>query len=398
MKWLWVIFVMGRGFFFSSEVCAQTDHEEDYDTAIVTRVMEMVRQHYVDPARTNYRVLTYGALEGVLDSLDPHSQFLTPDLYRALQKETEGQFEGIGLTLGLKEGKITIITPADDSPAAKAGLAAGDKILAIDGQVTESLSVWEVANRLRGPEGSTVKLKVLRIKTQQIEEFTLQRAVVKSQSVKESNLLDAKLTGNQPIGYLRLTQFNEGTGEDFEKALIRLEAQKMKGLILDLRNNPGGLLDTAVEVAGKFIAPNEVVVSTEGRSDQSRAIFRSEEGEKHVSYPIVVLINTGSASGAEIVAGALKDWKKAILIGETTFGKGSVQSLFPLPDGSAIRLTTAYYYTPQHKLIHERGIAPDITVVKDSEILPRAINLLKGVLIYSDYLINHSIAATNRSH
>ena len=395
MKPFYVNLIIGGSFFFSKLLFAQTDRGENYDPATISRVIEMVRQHYVAPEKTDYRNLTYGALEGLLDSLDPHSQFLTPDHYRALQNETEGQFVGIGLTLGLKEDTVTIVAPAEDSPGAKAGLMAGDKILQVNNKSTESMNLMDVANQLRGKEGSTVTLKVLRAKTQQIEDFTLQRAVVKSQSIREANLLPPNLTGNLAIGYIRLTQFNDLTGRDFEKALKTLELQKMKGLILDLRNNPGGLLEAAVEVAGKFIEFNEVIVITQGRSDQSEAILRSEEGEKHRGYPIVVLINTGSASGAEIVAGALKDFKKAILIGETSFGKGSVQSLFPLPDGSALRLTTAYYYTPKHQLIHERGIAPDITVVENSEVLPRAINLLKGILIYSGYTTNNVVLSTN---
>lgn len=397
MRRYWLICGLGALFFTKGEglLLAQTRQEELYDDSMVLRVMEMIQAHYVDPKKTDYRNLTYGALEGLLDSLDPHSQFLTPDHYRALQNQTEGQFVGIGLTLGLKEGTVTIVAPADDSPGAKAGLVSGDKILRVDDKSTESMNLMDVANRLRGKEGTPVKLTILRDKTEQIEEFTLQRAVVKSQSIREVNLLSPDLTDRYAIGYIRLTQFNDLTGRDFEKALKTLELRKMQGLILDLRNNPGGLLEAAVEVAGKFIDPNEVIVITQGRSDQNQAILRSTEGEKHAGYPIVILINTGSASGAEIVAGALKDWKKAVLIGETSFGKGSVQSLFPLPDGSALRLTTAYYYTPQHQLIHERGITPDITVVEDSEILPRAINLLKGILIYSDYLTNSVVSASH---
>lgn len=389
---VWVLFAKS-----SSEALAQDNRRESYDISTITRVMEMVRQHYVDPQKTDARTLTYGALQGLLDSLDPHSQFLSPELYRALLKETEGQFTGIGLTLGLKEGEITIITPADDSPAARAGLMAGDIILQVDGKSTETMSLTEVASRLRGKEGSLITLRILRKKTQQVEDYTLRRAVIKVQSVRESSLLSSELTGEQAIGYIRIAQFSETTGNDFEKALKNLESQKMKALILDLRNNPGGLLETSVEVAGKFIASDQVIVSTEGRSDQSEAVLRSPPGEKHTGYPIAVLINAGTASGGEIVAGALRDWNQAILVGETTFGKGSVQSLFPLPDGSALRLTTAYYYTPRHELIHERGIAPDITVTEETEVLPRAVNLLKGVLIYSDYITNRLASATNNN-
>ncbi|MEZ5405735.1 MAG: S41 family peptidase [Verrucomicrobiia bacterium] len=388
---IWIV----AGILFMKSSDALWSQEDRNDMATFSRVMEMVRQHYVDPQKTDSRTLTYGALQGLLDALDSHSQFLTPELYRDLQRETEGQFVGIGLTLGLKDGETTIITPADGSPGAKAGLMAGDKLLQVDGRSTETMSLTEVASRLRGKEGSLITLRVLRKKTQQIEDYTLRRAVIKVQSVREASLLSNELAGVQAIGYIRVAQFSESTGDDFESALKKLESQKIKALILDLRNNPGGLLETAVEVAGKFIAPDQVIVSTEGRSDQSRVILKSAQEEKHRGYPIAILVNTGTASGGEIVAAALRDWHQAILVGETTFGKGSVQSLFPLPDGSALRLTTAYYYTPRHELIQERGVTPDITVVEDSEILPRAVNVLKGILIYSDYAAKQLLPATN---
>ena len=337
---------------------ASDDKEKDSayaNVALLTRVMEIVRKDYVDGGGTSYKQLTYSALKGMLNSLDPHSQFMQPDSFDDMRSETEGQFGGIGIQIGMKDNIITIIAPMEDTPGWKAGLMPGDKIIAVDGTSTDKLTLPDAVKLLRGKPGSAVTLRILRSKLKEVKDVKITREIIKIDSVKDAKMLDNK------VGYIRVTQFNGPTNEEFEKGLQTLEKQGMEALIIDLRNNPGGLLESAVEVAGKFLPRNEMIVYTEGRQVE-RHIYSAKGNERHPNYPIVVLINGGSASGSEIVAGALQDLKRAVIVGETSFGKGSVQSVLPLPDGSAIRLTTAKYYTPGRKVIHEKGVTPDIIV------------------------------------
>jgi carboxyl-terminal processing protease len=282
-----------------------------------------------------------------------------------LKSDTEGQFGGIGIVVEMGKDKLlTVIAPMEDSPGYRAGILPHDQILKIDGRNTEKLGLEEAVERLRGDPGTEVSITMRRPSTGQIKDYKLTRAIVKVDTIEDANdkhsfpLLDNK------IGYVRITQFGEKTSGDLEKALRTLTDEGMKALILDLRNNPGGLLDQAEQVCEKFLPRNQLIVSTEGRGNASTTYHANGHG-KRIDLPMVILVNGGSASAAEIVAGCLQDLQPithAIVLGEQTFGKGSVQSILPLSDGSALRLTTARYYTPSHKVIHEHGITPDIVV------------------------------------
>jgi carboxyl-terminal processing protease len=351
-----------------SDATGKAENENPYaQMELLTKVMELIRKDYVDADKTSYTNLTQGALRGMLNSLDPHSQFMDQQAYKGLEEETEGKFGGIGIQIGLsKEGFLTAIAPMEDSPAAKAGILPGDRIVKIAGRPTEKMSLDEAIKNLRGDPGTKVTLTIFRAKTQdpalRFKDYTLTRAEIKVDSVKDAKIL------TDGIGYIRVTQFGKHTVDDFEKALDKLSKQGMDALVLDLRNNPGGLLEAARGVASKFIPAGQIIVSTEGRdSSRNPPPYRSDREKKWLNLPVVVLVNGGSASGSEIVAGALQDLRRAVLVGETTFGKGSVQSILSLGDGTALRLTTAKYYTPSHKVIHEHGITPDIEVILTEE-------------------------------
>jgi len=353
------LFVAAR--IYSQATAAKADKDNPYtQLELMTKVMELIRKDYVDGEKTSYKELSYGALKGMLSSLDPHSQFMEPTVYQDMKEDTEGKFGGLGIVISMsKEGFLTVVAPMEDTPGAKAGLMPNDRIIKIDGKPTDKMALPEAVRNLRGDPGSKVTITVFRAKakdpSEKIKDYTIERAEIKVESVKDAKMIE------DGIGYVRITQFNEPTADEFEKALVKLEAKGMDALILDLRNNPGGLLEAARKVASKFVTAGELIVSTEGRDPTQKLVYRSDRGKKR-NYPVVVLVNNGSASGSEIVAGALQDLKRAVLVGETTFGKGSVQSVLPLPDGSAVRLTTAKYYTPGHAVIHERGITPDILV------------------------------------
>ena len=312
----------------------------------------------------------------------------------------------------MKNGLPTVITAMEDTPAARAGILSGDQILKINGASTERMDLQDAINILRGPAGRRVTLTLLRPSTKEIKDYTLDRVEIKVRSVKEARLLDEELTGPFRIAYVRLIQFNEPTAEELSKALDELQKAGMQALILDLRNNPGGLLNSAVDVCGQFLPPKSKVVSTQGRMASQQHDYSTSGAKKdRPNFPVALLINEGSASGAEIVAGALKDLHRAILVGETTFGKGSVQNVMQLPDGSAVRFTTAKYYTPSRQVIQGNGVAPNIRVAvtaeqeralfalrnaenvkpeeekniiktKDPQLL-RAIDALKGLMIYA---------------
>ncbi len=345
-----------------SEASTKQDKDNPYaQMELMTQVMELVRKEYVDGNAVSYRDLTYGALKGMVNSLDPHSQFMEPQAYEDMKEDTEGKFGGIGIVISMsKEGFLTVVTPMEDTPGAKAGLLPGDRIIKINGKVTEKMGLQDAVRQLRGDPGTKVTITMFRSKAKdpgdKVKDYTIERAEIKVDSVK-----DAKILGDG-IGYVRITQFNDPTADEFEKALTKLEGQGMDALIIDLRNNPGGLLESARRIASEFIPAGELIVSTEGRDPAQKVVYRSERGKKRLTYPVVLLVNAGSASGSEIVAGALQDLRRAVLVGETTFGKGSVQSILQLKDGSAVRLTTAKYYTPSHKVIHEHGVTPDIMV------------------------------------
>jgi carboxyl-terminal processing protease len=392
---------------------AKSEEDNGYaQISIFAKALELIRQDYVDDNKTSYHDLINAAMKGMLSSLDPHSQFMNPDDFRDMQDDTRSRFNGLGIEVSMKNGLPTVIAAMEDTPAAKAGVLSGDQILRINGISTERMDLQDAINVLRGPAGAKITLTLLRPSTKEIKEYTLQRAEIKIQSVKGARLLDPEFTGPFKIGYIRLVQFNEPTADELSKALDELQKQGMQALILDLRNNPGGLLNSAVDVCAQFLPPNTKVVSTQGRvASQQHDYSTSGAKKERPGFPMVVLINEGSASGAEIVAGALKDLHRAVLVGETTFGKGSVQNVMQLPDGSAVRFTTAKYYTPSKQVIQGNGVTPNIRVAvtadqerslsalrntgnmkpedekniikaRDPQML-RAIDALKGVMIYA---------------
>src|SRR5256886_3113129 len=348
---------------------AENDPDSGYaQIAVFAKAIQLLRQDYVDDNKTSYHDLVYAAMKGMLASLDPHSQFMEPDDFRDMQDDTRSRFNGLGIEVSSKNGVLTVVTPMEDTPAAKAGILAGDQILKINGTPTDRLELQQAVNLLRGKPGQKANRTILRPSTKEIKDYVLERAEVKVQSVKNAHLIDQELTGPFKVGYIRIVQFNEPTVEELARALDDLQKRGMQALILDLRNNPGGLLNSAVDVCGQFLPPNTTVVSTQGRAaSQEREYTTSVTAKERPRFPLAVLINEGSASGAEIVSGALKDLKRAILVGETTFGKGSVQNVLQLPDGSALRFTTAKYYTPGKQVIHGNGVTPTIPVPMTAE-------------------------------
>lgn len=315
-------------------------------------VLTQVKKHYVEETPT--KDLIHGAVRGMLATLDPHSSYMTPDMYKEMQVETRGEFGGLGIQIGVKNRRITVIAPIEDTPAYAAGIQSGDVIIKVDDAPTKDLTLMEAVQKMRGPKGTKVTLTVERESSKTPLQFTLIRDTIKIQSVR-SRVLDER------IGYVRISQFQEATAEDLGGKLAELKEKNIQGLILDLRNNPGGLLSAAVGVSEQFLESDKLVVSIkgrDGRKDEYRARLQSE----HYEYPMIVMVNQGSASASEIVAAAMQDWGKAVIIGMTTFGKGSVQTILPLSDGSGLRLTTAKYYTPRGESIHNVGVKPDIVV------------------------------------
>ena len=325
------------------------------DLKVFTEVLGLVQKEYVE--ETNSKDLVYGAIKGMLETLDPHSAFMTPAMYKEMQEETRGRFEGIGIEITIREGVLTVVSAIEDTPAFKAGILAGDQILKIEGEPTKNLTLMDSVKRLRGPKGTKVTITIMREGFAKPRDFTLVREIIPVRSVRYELL-------EKHYGYIRLSQFQEKTDSEFEKAMKALEEENkgaLKGLILDLRNNPGGLLDQAVKVANHFIESG-LIVSVRGKREDQRMKFQAHPEGTINHSPLVVLVNGGSASGSEIVAGAIQDHGRGILIGTQTFGKGSVQTIFPLKDGSGLRLTTARYYTPNGRSIQARGIVPDIVV------------------------------------
>jgi carboxyl-terminal processing protease len=397
---------------FTSRAAADSDDAGYENLTVFTRALQLIRQDYVDANRIGYRDLTYSALRGMLGSLDPHSQFMEPTDFREMQNETRSEFGGLGIVVSTKDGVLTVVSPMEDSPGFRAGISPGDQILRINGTTTEKMSLQDAINLLRGDPGQKATLTIFRPSTKETRDYPLQREVIKVASVKDAKILDQSITGNFKIGYVRITQFNEPTAQELDQKLNELQAQGIQALIVDLRYNPGGLLMSAVDVCGLFLPPKTMVVYTEGRdASQRREYFTSKNEKQRPNFPVVLLVNNGSASGSEIVAGALKDLNRAILVGDTTFGKGSVQSVIQLPDGAALRLTTAKYYTPSKQVIHEKGITPNIkaSLTADQERalllrhrdgllspdeqkfvddqkdpqLDRALDALKGAMIYN---------------
>ena len=342
---------------------AADDRDDPYQQLeLFTRVLERVRKDYVDGENLTYQDLIQGALKGMLSTLDPHSEFMTVSKFNELKEDTEGSYGGVGLQVHLKDGMLTVIAPMEDTPAFEAGILPGDQILRIDGKSTERLGMGDAVKLLRGEKASKVTLSILRPSLSEPKDFVLAREDIRVYTVKDRDNRREFPLGTDRLGYVRITQFAEKTDDELESALAKLEKQGLEGLVLDLRGNPGGLLDQAVAVSEKFLPKGRPIVSTEGRNRAADQQRKASGKGKVRSHPLVVLINGGSASASEIVAGCLQDLERAVVIGEQSFGKGSVQNILPLNDGSALRLTTAKYYTPSHKVIHERGISPNIVV------------------------------------
>jgi carboxyl-terminal processing protease len=318
-------------------------------------VLEMVRDHYVD-AEIDYEKLTQAAIDGMLRSLDPHSELLVQAKYEDLQSHTRQEYGGIGIQIERRDERITVIAPIAGTPGEEAGIMPGDQIIMVGDRNTEKMNLEEIVKLLRGKPKAPVTLTLHRPQTGEMLEKTIVREVIQVESVRNARLLEDQ------IGYIQITQFGERTGAEFLTAVESLENQGMRGLVLDLRNNPGGLLTASVDVAQIFFDRNELVVYTQGRDARSRHDIRAKRNTRDRKYPIAVLINSGSASASEIVAGALQDTRRAVVVGETSFGKGSVQSILPLRNNEALRLTTAKYYTPGGRVIHENGVQPDIIV------------------------------------
>ncbi len=331
-------------------VNAQGSYE---DLKTFTEVMTLIKKNYVDEVKT--KDLITGAIKGMVSSLDPHSGYMPPEAFKDLQVETKGEFGGLGIQIGLKDSLLTVIAPIDDTPAYRAGIKAGDKIIKIAGESTKDMELESAVAKMRGPKGTSIVLTIFREGWTEPKDFSIVRDIIKIKSVKPKMI-------ESSIGYIKLSQFQESTSDDLTAALASLKKKGMASIILDLRNDPGGLLNSAVDVAEQFLPPKKLVVYIKGRTGEK--IEYNTEGDKpyFTDMPMVVLVNQGSASASEIVAGALKDWKRAIIIGTQTFGKGSVQSLIPLSDGSGLRLTTAKYYTPNGTSIQNIGITPDIVV------------------------------------
>lgn len=383
---------------------------------LLTRAMEMIRQNYVDESRVTFAELVEGALEGMLQRLDPHCEYMGRTLFEDLQREHSDTSEGVGMTVALREGVLTLVTVREDGPAGRAGVLAGDQIVRINDILTDSVGVAEAMQLLEGKAGEELRLTVRRPGTRQFLEFRLTRETLTESSVHDAMLLTPKLAGEARVGYVRLSQFTQATARDLAAALDELEKAGLQALVLDLRNNPGGLLDSAVAVCGEFLPEGTVVVTTEGRiAAQNPPPYRTpdRDGRPPRRFPVAVLINHASASASEIVAGALQDLKRALVVGTTSFGKGSVQSILPMKNGAAMRLTTAKYYTPSHRTIHEHGVTPDIvsSLTPDEEAkvarwrlrhgtgeaaaieiaalgdrqLERAVDALKGVLVFGAF-------------
>ena len=417
--------VIGARIYLGSAHAADEKDSPDANLERFADVLEKVRSSYVDGSNMTYHTLIYSALKGMVGSLDPHSEFMDAEDYQQLQDDTEGQFGGLGLVVALKDGFVTVVAPMDDTPGSRAGILSGDRIIKVEGQSVEKVPLPDVVKQLRGKPGTLVSVTIERPPSGVIKNYTLRRAVINMDMVKDINGKKEFPLGADKIGYIRITQFGDQTGDELEAALQKLKKQGMKALIIDLRWNPGGLLDEAVNVCEKFLPRGQLVVTTEGRDPKENSVRRADgHGDELNGMPIVVLVNLGSASAAEIVTGCLQDLHRAFILGEKTFGKGSVQSIFPLDDGSALKLTVAKYYTPSHKVIHEHGITPDSLVpMSDEEAadliikrspggleslgkkdrervensrdvqLDRAEDLLKGILLYSELSKPEKVAA-----
>ncbi|MCK4851768.1 MAG: S41 family peptidase [Candidatus Omnitrophica bacterium] len=316
--------------------------------------LTLISTDYVEPVKV--KDLIYGAIRGMTGTLDGYSQFLDPESFKEITEEAKGEFGGVGIEIGIREGILTVIAPIEDTPAFTAGIKAGDRIVRIDGEAVRDMMLDNAVKMLRGEPGTKVNITVLREGVDNALDLEITRAVIKLKSITDAGILEGE------IGYIKLIEFQQRTPEDLKRSMEMLAGKGAKSVILDLRNNPGGLLDAAVEAADYFLEPGRMIVYTEGRDPEKRVEFRSEREPVFPGLNMIVLVDRGSASASEILAGAIKDNKRGVIVGVPTFGKGSVQTVVPLNDGSAIRITTAAYFTPSGKNLRDKGIDPDIHV------------------------------------
>ena len=341
-----------------TSVFSKNDIYEKID--LFGEVIENIKKEYVDDV--NQSEMMDSAINGVLQSLDPYSAYMSPELFKEMQTDTRGEFGGLGIEIGMEAGVVKVIAPIDDTPAEKAGIKAGDYIVKIGSEQVQGKSLMEAVKLMRGPVGTSVKLTVRRKNVKKPLEFNITRKIIEIQSVS-SEIISKK----KNIGYVRLKSFNENSDNQFLKSIRKFEKnKKVIGYVIDLRNNPGGLLTQAINITDFFLEDGEIV-STKGRKVSETRKFFAKKGDETQGKPIVVLINNGSASASEIFAGALKDHKRAIILGENSYGKGSVQSIIPLRNGGGMRLTISKYYLPSGKSISEVGVTPDIFVEEFGE-------------------------------
>ena len=347
-----------------STVCYSLENDRYKNLELFQKVLHFIEQNYVEEVKND--TLIRGAIKGMMETLDPHSNFLPPDIFKDIKIDTSGKFGGVGFEITVQDNILTVVAPIDDTPAWRAGLKSGDRIVRIEGESTKGLSLVEAVAKMRGKKGSSVKLTIYRTGFDKFKDITLTRELIKIRSVK-SELLE------NGYGYVRLTQFNESAASDVKEAVDAMNKKTpLKGLVFDLRTNPGGLLDQAVDISSLFI--NEgVIVSTIGRNKSQKEVKHAKPGMAFKDFPVAILVNSSTASAAEIVAGALQDHKRAVVMGQPTFGKGSVQSVIELGNDMGLKLTIARYYTPSGRSIQEKGVMPDILLDEyDPKLLAKA--------------------------
>lgn len=328
--------------------------EKSYEKLkIFTDILKIVETNYVEEIDVDE--LYNGAIWGMLRNLDAHSSYMLPDAYREMQVDTKGRFGGLGIEITIKDNRLTVVAPIEGTPADEAGIKAGDWIVKVDGKPTKDMSLMDAVKEIRGPRGTEVVINIMRDGFVQPQDFAIVREIIQIKNISYEMV-------DEGIGYIRIRQFQERTDDELDDALADIMEQDMNALILDMRNNPGGLLDMAIAVSDRFLDKGKLIVSTKGKIKNQNKEYTAQYALKHNDYSMIVLVNSGSASASEIVAGAMQDYKRGVILGTPTFGKGSVQTVIPLSDGSGLRLTTAYYYTPSGTNIHTKGITPDIIV------------------------------------
>jgi len=361
-----VLWFLALAIIVSMSVDANSQGQESselYDgLRLFGKAFSIVHNQYVEDVKT--KTLVYGAIDGMLKSLgDPHTRFMTPEVFKEMKVETEGSFSGLGIVIGLKQDNLMVISPIEGTPADLAGIKAGDYITEIDGISTKNISLVEAVQKLRGKQGTQVIITIKRDGVENPFKVTINRAIIEIHSVKSDVI-------QTDVGYIRITNFNQNTAQEFTDSLVKLQKRGIRSLVIDLRNDPGGLLESAIDVSDNLLSKNSLIVSIAGRQQEMNREFRTTGKGLYLDNPIIVLLNEGSASASEILAGAIKDNKRGLTIGVKSYGKGSVQTVLPLPDGSGIALTTAKYFTPSGVCIHGKGIIPDI-IVEMPEITPK---------------------------